>query len=365
MATTSITGKQYPSVTQMTGIFGELHRRKMAEESLALEKKRIAMYGDKIAADIKHQEQQAMLLKSQQEALNMYRANQQMMSQLRLQFDMKKEQQDTVDTAIDLINKRREAKLSNMKPGDSETDDEFTQDYGSLWQQLNAMGLDAEQTGQILGSMQPLSKPEVEITPGQKFQVLANMPKKGMDEDTLKQLSEKMTEISGVSFTPEMLKRQEELEPEQRGLMSQVVNLIADKRLSPADVPKLMEDIGNQQYGQFSADLSAVIKPELPKAMSSAEMVTMIGWAKTEEQRYEILADNRTARTGREHHGILNTAPWFNKWEVADYAKAKLLFSEGSISLEHLQKYNDYWEEKETKTSTKETTKTTSGGFKY
>jgi len=363
MATTSIGGKQYPSVQEMIGTFGQMSQQVLAEEELRAKKRHQAQYGKYMAAQIKDMETRAELLKTKNQQLHEYQ-----MGQLRARIKEqlaaeRKEQAANISTVMDMVSKRREARFNNMKPGGSDTDEEVTEDYQFAWQMFDAYNVPTEVRALALSTLGPQSKPEQEITPGQKFQVISAMPKKGMDTETLQKLSDEMTKLSGIKVTPEMLQRQEELEPEQRSLMSQVVNLIADKRLDPKDVPNIMESIGKEEYGKLAADLAGVVKPERPRAMSGTEMQMMMAYATSPEQRYEIMADNRTARSGREHHAVLNTKG-INEWEVVDYERAKMLKEEGLISLQHLQKFNEYWEEEEG-TTTKPGKTRTSGGFEY
>lgn len=170
MAITSITGKQYPSVTQMTGIFGELHRRKMAEEDLERQKKRDKMYGEYLVNQTRLAEQRANLLRTQQEALNTYRNNQQMLEKLRYLQNVEENQRANVKTVMDMVDKRRQARLNNMEPGGSDTDEDVTQDYQFAWQMFDIYGIEPQIRTQVLETLGPLSKPEEKAHIGQVIQ---------------------------------------------------------------------------------------------------------------------------------------------------------------------------------------------------
>ena len=348
MATTSIGGKQYPSMQEMVGIFGGFERQRLAREDLERQKKRDKMYGDYLVNQTRIADQRAELLRAQQESLNRYRADQQMLAEIKHEFEVKKEQAATVDTAIDLVNKRLATEYANMTPGSTIQNEKFTELYGSLWQQLNAMGLSAQETGQILSSMPVLSKPEEKATIGQKVQAYLQLAEKNPDI-----VAGPLGEAVGLDIPPEALdtKTAKELREDivqinkahERGAFETEEDYLTAVRNRLQDKTAIYEDV---TMAPTASDLSAtafsaVVGPEkiLRKGTPSRDEAELAARHLTRNSpqgvRYKVIRDDPGPfGVGFERYKVIEDIPvgleraWY---EMSDEEKgtARALISRG------------------------------------
>ena len=230
-----ITDKQYPTVQQMVGLFQGLAQQQLEREKFEADKKHQKQYGKYLAGKLKVEEQEAELLKAQQEALSNYRASQQMIEIMKQQAAARKEQSALAETAIDLVNKRLGTEYANLPPGSTMKDEKFTELYGSLWQQLTALGLPAQEAGQILSSIPVLSKPDEEASLGSKLNFAAQFP--GFVTGGLKDDIEKAL---GIAITDDMLKGLSTLPYESKLLASKYLTGYAEGRGNVKDLPEVV-----------------------------------------------------------------------------------------------------------------------------
>ncbi len=287
MATTSITGKQYPSVNEMVGIFGGINKQRLAQEDLDRQRKRDKMYGDYLVNQTKLAEQRAELLRTQQESLNAYRQGQAMRDEARVKLELERHQQALADDAINLINKDAEMTYENLPPGESETKDEFYQRYGSARQALKLKGFEPETITAILERMQPQSKPEERVSISHKLQFAGQYPKTITGD-----LKGDIEKVLGITITDDMFDDFKSLPTEHQKLVGQYLDRYEEGKIDSEDIPKIFELASEGNILELTTKY-----PLPPKDMSRTLHTTGIATAGGPEGIFEKGVDSLDAAT--------------------------------------------------------------------
>jgi len=349
--------KQYPSLREVTGLIMGLRQQELNRQDLKRQKKRDRALSGNMAEVLKLDKRKFELDKVRQQAIANHYERTNALAMLKFKQDKEKEGFDVAMNLADLAQKLETSAFERLEPGGIEDDESLLRRMALYRMAGTSAGLEPEAITRNQMFMKHAQKPEEELSKDEKLRVLMQS---GLISKAPEAFIPVLKEEFGIDMTPEMFKT-DEMEPEQRSMLSKMADLLIDRRIEAADFSKAVERI---TAGEFDKVLEGIdIKPEPLKPMSGMELSAMLSFARTDEERTEILAESKSRSLRREYHAVENTK-YFNEWEVVDYQEAKNLRDQGLISQEHLQKFSEYWDEKTGK-KTPVGSRKTSGGFEF
>ena len=348
MATTSIGGKQYPSMQEMVGIFGGFERQRLAREDLERQKAKDKAYGNYMTAQIEHMEKERELLavKNQMLFMKEWRDQRAQMGEM-----MMKAAENERAMNLDIANTSKAVwttMFGQLKPGGAETPEMIQQRKNMDTYLKKAAGwkdIDIAESQRDFGA---ITKPEEEATIGQKIQAYLQLAEKNPDI-----VAGPLGKAVGLEIPPEALdtKTAKELREDivqinkahERGAFETEEDYLTAVRNRLKNKTAIYEDVAMAPTaGDLSATaFSAVVGPEkiLRKGTPSRDEAELAARHLTRNSpqgvRYKVIRDDPGPfGVGFERYKVIEDIPvglesaWY---EMSDEEKgtARALISRG------------------------------------